>query len=92
LDEVYQGRFSSSELLMETIRCLLILKGEREQRMHSLLHELRSSSISEDLSAEAIVKLISQHLACKGSSRLPVLIISASYLSFVDQLGEQPIP
>jgi DNA adenine methylase len=41
---------------------------------------------------EAIVMLLSQHLACKHSSRLPVLIVAAAYESAGVKLGERIRP
>lgn len=35
------------------------------------------------------MKLIEQHLACKNSSRLPVLIVAAAYKVASDRLGER---
>lgn len=44
------------------------------------------------LSAEAIVKLIEQHLNCKNSSRLPVLIVTAAYRAASGYLGQLALP
>jgi len=38
------------------------------------------------------VKLIEQHLACKHSSRLPVLVVAAAYRAAADKLGERALP
>ena len=41
------------------------------------------------LSSEAIVTLVEQHLACRNSSRLPVLVIAAAYHSVMGKIGEE---
>ena len=61
------------------IRTLVVMREEKTGRMATLLAGLRQASDAMPLASEAIVKLIEQHLACKNSSRLPVLIIAAAY-------------
>ncbi len=92
LADVYTKRVSAEDLLAETIRCLLIFKDERKQRMQTLLAGLKSSEDMIPLSAEAIVTLIQQHLNCRGSSRLPVLIVDAAYQAAERHLGERVLP
>jgi len=75
--------------LSEVVRQLLIIHDEKRQRMHSLLAELNHSKASMPLSAEAIVTLIQQHLACRGASRLPVLVVTAAYQAASEYLGER---
>ena len=41
------------------------------------------------LAAEDIITLITQHLACKNSARLPVLVIAAAYKVAAERLGER---
>src|SRR5208337_3161094 len=41
------------------------------------------------LAAEDIINLITQHLACKNSARLPVLVIAAAYKVAAERLGER---
>jgi DNA adenine methylase len=71
LDYVYIGQVPPEDLLTETIKWLLIIRDERRQRIQSLLANL---SVLDDedipLSADAIVKLIRQHLDSPRSSRL----------------------
>lgn len=74
LDDVHQGRITALELLAETLRCLIIARNQKRQRMETLLADLKKSEDAIPLSAEEIVTLLQQHLACRGSSRLPVLI------------------
>ena len=89
LDDVYCSRVSASDLLAETIRYLLIVRDEKRQRISSLLANLRTVTGGIPLSAEAIIKLIEQHLNCPNSSRLPVLIVAAAYQSASTYLGQR---
>jgi DNA adenine methylase len=91
-DSVENGTISAEALLRETTRCLLRLKAEREQRMASLLDELRRSRDEVPLSSEEIVTLIQQHLQSPRSSRLPVLIVAAVYRAASNYLHEETRP
>ncbi|MSS67581.1 DNA methyltransferase, partial [Xylella fastidiosa subsp. multiplex] len=42
-------------------------------------------------SSEVIVTLISQHLACKNASRLPVLVVAAAYQAVGAMLSESMV-
>ncbi|MEL6461382.1 MAG: restriction endonuclease, SacI family [Cyanobacteria bacterium J06621_15] len=79
LNDVHQQTVSAENLLAETVRFLIIVRNEKQQRISSLLADLRTLENSIPLSTEAIVKLIEQHLSCRNSSRLPVLIVAAAY-------------
>ncbi|MFN6539259.1 MAG: DNA methyltransferase [Nostoc sp. EkiNYC01] len=92
LDDVHQGRITAEELLAETIRCLIIARNEKRQRMETLLTDLKKSEDAIPLSAEEIVTLLKQHLACRGSSRLPVLIVAAAYQVAEQYIGERFLP
>lgn len=92
LSLVHKGKVAAEVLLKEILRFLLIIKSENERRMKELLKGLKRSDDVLPLSSEQIVKLISQHLACKNSSRLPVLIVAAAYLSVKEHIGEMPLP
>jgi len=92
LDDVYSNKITSEILLAETIRWLLIERNDRRQRMNTLLYSLRSVEGGIPLSAEAIIKIIGQHLAQPRSSRLPVLVIAAAYQSAAQHLGEKILP
>jgi hypothetical protein len=92
LTNVQASRVSAEDLLAEVIRCLLVVKAERQKRMDSLLAGLRSTEENIPLSAEAIITLIEQHLNCRGSSRLPVLIVAAAYKAASDYLKERVLP
>ncbi len=92
LAAVHQNQITAEALLIETIRGLIALRGEQKRRLADRLAQLRELSDSLPLSAESIVTLIQQHLACKNASRLPVLVITAAYQSASLLLGEKPLP
>lgn len=92
LTDVHNNRVSAADLLAETVRFLLIVRNEKRQRMQTLLAGLQSREDAIPLSAEAIVGLIEQHMKCRGSSRLPVLVVAAAYQSASERLGEQILP
>jgi len=79
LDDVAEGRVQADLLFVELLRILLRLRDEKLARMASLIAALERSQDALPLSSEALVTLVSQHLACKNASRLPVLIIAAAY-------------
>lgn len=92
LTDVYEAKVSAEDLLAETLRWLIKIRDERQLRMESLLAGLRTSEDALPLSSEAIVGLIDQHLKCKGSSRLPVLIVAAAYQAASEYSGEKALP
>lgn len=92
LDDVAEMRIAPDVLFVETVRILLIIRDEKLARMTSLLGALERSKDALPLSSEAIVTLISQHLACKNASRLPVIIVAAAYKVAGHQLGENILP
>ncbi len=92
LNDVHQQRVLAENLLAETIRLLIIVRNEKQQRIASLLADLRTLENTIPLSTEAIVKLIEQHLNCRNSSRLPVLIITAAYQAASNYLQQSPLP
>ena len=73
LDDVAKGLATAEEVLTDTIRTLVLLRDEKKTRMTTLLAGLQQNKGALPLSSQAIVKLIEQHLACKHSSRLPVV-------------------
>ncbi len=91
LDFVFTGKINPRDLLIEIVRFLIIIKTENETRIRQLIKELRHSNDVIPLSSEQIVTLLSQHLASKNASRLPVLIVNAAYIA-VAHLGEKPLP
>lgn len=97
LADVHEGKVSPDDLLVETVRNLLIFRDEQNKRMQELKAGLQSLDKSVKLSSEGIVVLIEQHLKFKqhgtrGSSRLPVLVVAAAYKAAADRLGENALP
>lgn len=88
LDAVHSNKEKPENILHEIIRLLLIIKAEDEQRMQQLISDLKQADDVLPLAAEEIVMLLTQHLNCKGSSRLPVLIVVSAYQTVKDQIGE----
>ncbi len=79
-------------ILLEIIRLLFVVKSENQQRIKQLLQKINRDHGSVGLSSEAITSLLKQHLACKGSSRLPVLIIAAAYDTIKELIKETRKP
>ena len=92
LEDVAQGRVSAEDVLTDTIRLLAVVREERNARMATLLAGLQHNHNAIPLASEAIVKLVEQHLACRHSSRLPVLVVAAAYRAAADRLGERARP
>lgn len=88
LDFVAMGTIGAEDVLTEAIRVLVVLRDEKQARMAELVSALNQGRGALPLSAEAIVTLLTQHLACKHSSRLPVLIVTAAYRAAGHALGE----
>jgi DNA adenine methylase len=76
LDDVYQKRLTANELLVETVRWLLIVREEKRQRMNSLLAGLKVTQGETSLPAEGIVNLIEHHLKLKNRLAAPRCLIS----------------
>lgn len=79
LEDVYNSKVSQENLFLEIIRNLIQIRDRNSERIKSLIKDLTNDDKNFDLSSEQIVKLLFQHLGCKYSSRLPVLIIAAAY-------------
>ncbi|MBF0607623.1 MAG: restriction endonuclease, SacI family [Candidatus Magnetobacterium sp. LHC-1] len=92
LEDVANNRITAGELFVEIVRVLLNIRDENMARMNSLINALKHTEGALPLSSEAIVSLVSQHLACKNSSRLPVLIVAAAYKSVEEFIGEKVLP
>ena len=92
LEDVYKQNIAADELFVETVRVLLLLRNEKFARMNSLLKSLERTEGALPLSSEAIVTLISQHLACRNASRLPVLVVAAAYKAVGTRLSERILP
>ncbi len=76
-------------VLLEIIRNLIAIKAENDQRLQEQLAVIKAGSEITMLSSEEIVNLIVQHIRCKNSSRLPVLVVAAAYASVKDLIGEK---
>jgi hypothetical protein len=92
LDDVHAGRVTAKAVLTDIIRTLLIMRDEKLGRISTLLIGLRHAEDTRPLSSEEIVTLIEQHLKCKNSSRLPVLIVAAVYQTVSFRIGEYVLP
>jgi hypothetical protein len=92
LEDVAEQRIAADVLFVETVRVLLLLRDEKLARMASLLGALERTEGALPLSSEAIVTLISQHLACKNASRLPVLVVATAYKVAGTRLAESMLP
>ena len=91
LDDVYSKRISANEVLDESIRLLILERDARAERLKTLLSGLARVADALPLSSEDTVNLMQQHLRCKGSSRLPVLVIAAAYDAAMHNLGERVV-
>jgi len=92
LEDVAEQRIAADLLFIETVRVLLLMRDETMARMASLLKTLERTDGALPLSSEAIVTLITQHLACKNASRLPVLVVAAAYEAAGERLSEKILP
>ena len=92
LEDVYSKEVTAKAVLAEIIRILLIMRDEKLSRINTLLAGLKHTAAELILSSEEIVTLIDQHLKCKNSSRLPVLVVAAAYQSVEDKIGEYTLP
>jgi DNA adenine methylase len=89
LDAVRAGRVSAQDVLDESIRLLLLERDARKVRLKTLLSGVARVAGALPLSSEDTINLIEQHLRCKGSSRLLVLIVAAAYEAAKTRLGER---
>jgi DNA adenine methylase len=89
LDDVHAGRISAQVVLDESNRLLLLDRDARKARLKTLLSGVGRVVDALPLSSEDTVNLIEQHLRCKGSSRLLVLIVAAAYEAVTTRLGER---
>jgi len=92
LDDVANGRIDAKVLLAEIIRTLIAIRNDDKARLESLLQSCRQNESDLPLSSTDIIHLIQQHLQCKHSSRLPVLVVAAAYQSAEKKLGERIRP
>lgn len=92
LEDVAENRVTTDVVFVETVRVLMLLRDEKLARMVSLLEALGRTEGALPLSSEVIVTLVSQHLACKNASRLPVLVVAAAYEAAGARLSESMLP
>lgn len=85
---VHNKKEKPENILQEIIRFLLVIKVEDELRMEQLIADLKQADDILPLASEEIVMLLTQHLNCKGASRLPVLIVASAYQTVKEQIGE----
>jgi hypothetical protein len=92
LDDVATGKATAEQMLTDTVCVLLQVRDEKRSRMGTLVAALSHDDGGLPLASEAIVTVLQQHLACKHSSRLPVLIVAAAYEVAADRLAERALP
>lgn len=90
-DLVHTKKIEPDKLMLEVIRQLILFRDESQKRIKSLLANLKNIG-SMPLSSEDIISLIRQHLDCKNSSRLPVIIVAAAYRTAGRYFKEKIIP
>ena len=88
LDTVAHGNHSAKAIITDALRVLIDLRNERLEQLERLQANLKQNAGPISLSTEEIVTLLRQHLDCRGSSRLPVLMIAAAYDSVGARFGE----
>ena len=91
-EDIQTRRVAAKTVLAETLRLLVIERDHRQESIQGLVRDIRRSADKLPLSAEEIVSLIAQHLACKSASRVPVLIVAAAYRAATNKLGERVLP
>ncbi len=91
-DDVQCKRLSARKVMDETIRLLILERAQRDESIRNLVRDIRRSADRLPLSAEDIIVLLGQHLACKNASRVPVLIVAAAYHAASEKLGERVGP
>ena len=89
---VEDGKIDASELLVDVIHRLILIRNSKKESLSKKLEELKNHSAEIILSSEETITLIEQHLSCKHSSRLPVLIVAAAYNAAKNRIGEQIRP
>jgi DNA adenine methylase len=89
LDDVFNRRVSAQLVMHEVLRMLILERDKRKESIDNLLIDIQRTADHLPLSAEDIVVLLSQHLSCRNSSRLPVLIVAAAYKAASRKLGER---
>lgn len=88
-DSIQNNRVTATTVMDESMRLLVIERDQRQASIEKLVRDISRTVDQLPLSAEQIVVLISQHLACKNAARLPVLVVAAAYQAASRRLGEQ---
>ncbi len=88
-DDVQKNRVSAQNVMDETLRLLILERDKRKQSIQNLITDIKRTVDKLPPAAEDIVNLIVQHLACKNSARLPVLVVAAAYNTAAERLGER---
>jgi len=89
LNDVQDGLADSGSVLVAILHALEQMRIDNENRLNALLSKVDKSPDAIGLPSEAIVNLLRQHLACKNSSRLPVLIVAAVYEAISEGFPER---
>ena len=92
LESLENGEVTASDVLSETLRALVMLKNEQQQKLQTLLSSVEGHEEGLPLSSEMILQIISSHLKGKGASRLPVLVVAAAYGAAGALIGEEIKP
>ncbi len=92
LDTVATDTHTAKAILTDTLRNLIDIRNERLEQLERLQAILKQNAGPVALSTEDIVNLLRQHLDCRGSSRLPVLMVAAAYDSVGERIGETRMP
>ena len=90
INSIYNKEETSENVLREFLKHLIILRDENAERINALIATLDHETLA--LSSEDIITILTQHLLCKNSSRVPVLIIAAAYKTMADKIGEDYLP
>jgi hypothetical protein len=88
-DDIQKNRVSAQNVMDEAMRLLILERDKRAAAIKNLLKDIKHTADKLPPSAEDIVTLLHQHLECKNSSRLPVLIVAAAYRAAEERLGER---
>ena len=89
LNVVNKNKITAKVMLLDCIRILITIKNENTERLKTLMSGLKTSGDESHLSVEEILNLLIQHLSCKNSSRLSVLIVVAAYKSAEKHLSQK---
>jgi DNA adenine methylase len=92
LELTYRKTISPEQLFKEIVRQLFIIRNQNSGRIEQLIKSLKGNTAENHLSSEQIVTLLTQHLASKNSSRLPVLVVASAYQTVSDLIGENIKP